>query len=91
MVSLDVVNLFTKVLTNEIRTVVRDELATDPSLEERTCIPVDILMEVLNFCMKTTYIGMELDIYQQKEGLAMRSPFSTVLANEYFEEMVLWS
>ena len=43
MVSLDVVNLFPKVSTNETVTVVQDKLATDPSLEEYNCIPVDNL------------------------------------------------
>ena len=63
MVSLDVVNLFTKVPTDETQMAARDKLVTDPSLEERTCIPVDNLIEMLTFCEKTTYFGMESDIY----------------------------
>ena len=46
-------------------------------------------MEILTFCVETTYFGMGSDIYQQKEGLAMGSPLSPVLANiyiEYFEK-----
>ena len=38
MASLDVVSLFTKVPTDETLAVVRDNLAADPLLEERTCI-----------------------------------------------------
>ena len=94
MVSLDVASLFTKVPTDETLAVVRDKLATDPLLEERTCIPIDNLMEMLTFCVKTTYFGMGSDIYRQEEGLAMGSPLSPVLANiymEYFEEMALGS
>ena len=53
--SLDLVNLFMKVLTDKTLTVVRDKLATDPFLEECTCIPVDNLMEMLTFCMKAIY------------------------------------
>ena len=93
MVSLDVVSLFTKVPTEETLAVVRDKLAADPLLEERTCIPIDNLMEMLTFCRVTTYFGMGSDIYWQ-EGLAMSSPLSPVLANiymEYFEEMALGS
>ena len=41
MVSLDAVNLFTKVSTDGTLTAIRDKLATDPSLEKRICIPVD--------------------------------------------------
>ena len=72
----------------------RDKLAADPLLEDCTCIPIDNLMEMLTFCMETTYFEMGSDIYRQKEGLAMGSPLTPVLANinmEYFEEMVLWS
>ena len=94
MVSLDVVSLFTKVPTDETLAVVRDKLAADPLLEERTCILIDNLMKMLTFCVETTYFGMGSDIYRQEEELAMVSPLSPVLANiymEYFEEMALGS
>ena len=64
MVSLDVVNLFKKVPTDETLTLVWDKLATDLSLEECTCISVDNLMEMLTSYVKTTYFRMESDIYQ---------------------------
>ena len=79
--------------TDETLAGVRDKLAADPSLEERTCIPIDNLMEMLTFCVETTYFGMGSDIYRQ-EGLAMGSSLSLVLADiylEYFEEMALGS
>ena len=85
MGSLDVVSLFTKVPADETIAVVRDKLAADPLLEERTCIPIANLMEMLTFCMETTYFGMGSDIYRQEEGLAMGSPLSPVLANIYVE------
>ena len=49
MMSLDVVRLFTKVPTDETFAVVWDKLATDPSLEERTCIPIDDHMKMFHF------------------------------------------
>ena len=85
MVSLDVVSLFTKVPTDETLAVVRDRLAADSSLEERTYISIDNLMEMLTFCVETTYFKMGPDIYQQVEGLAMGSPLSPVLVNIYME------
>ena len=93
MVNLDVVSLFTKVPTDETLAVVRDKLTADTLLEEHTCIPIDNLMEMLTFCVETTYFGMGSDIYRQ-EGLAMGSSLSLVLADiylEYFEEMALGS
>ena len=94
MLSLDVVSLFTKVPTDETFAVVRDKLAADPLLEERTCIPIDNLIEMLTFCMETTYFGIGSDIYRQEEGLTIGLPLSPVLTNiymEYFEEMALGS
>ena len=90
MVSLDIVSLFTKVPTDKTLAVVRDKLVADPLLEERIYISIDNLMEMLTFCVATTYFGMGSDIYRQEEGLAMGSPLSPVLANiymEYFAEM----
>ena len=92
MVILGVVSLFTKVPTDETLAVVRDKLAADPLLEERTCILIYNLMEMLTFCAETTYFGMGSDIYRQEVGLAMGSPLSPVLANiymEYFKEIAL--
>ena len=94
MVSLDVVRLFTKVPTDETLAVVRDKLTADPLLKESSCIPIDNLMEMLTFCVETTYFGMGSDIYRQEEGQAVGPPLSPVLANlymEYFEEMALGS
>ena len=71
MVSLDIVSLFTKVPTDETLAVVWDKLAADLLLEERIYIPIDNLIEMLTFCVKTTYFGMGSDIYWQDEGLTM--------------------
>ena len=88
-VSLDVVSLFTRIPTDETLTV-----TTDPSLEERPCISIDNLSEMLTFCVETTYFGMGSDIYRPEEGLAMGSSLLPVLANvymEYFQEMTVGS
>ena len=42
-------------------------------------------MEKLTVCIKTTYLGMESEIYKQQEDLAMGSPLSPVFANVYME------
>ena len=55
MVSLDGVNLLTKVLTDETLAVVRDKLTADTLLEERTGILIDNRMEMLTFCVEKTY------------------------------------
>ena len=90
--SLDAVNLFLRVSTDETLTEVRDKLAADPSVEGRTCIPKDNLLEMLTFCVETAYFVVMFDIYRQEEGLAMGFPLLTVLTNiymEHFEEIAL--
>ena len=64
MESLGIVNLFTKVPSDETLAVVQDKLAADPLLEERTYISIDNLMEMLTFWVETTYFGMGSDIYR---------------------------
>ena len=63
MECLDIVSLFMRIPTDETLKVVQDKLAAFNSLEERTCIPIDYLMEMLTFCVETNYFGMRSDIY----------------------------
>ena len=87
MMSLEVVSLFTKVLTDETLSVEWDKLTADLLLEECSCILIDNLIEMLTSCVETTYFEMGSDIYQQEGGLAMCSPLSPVVTcidMEYF-------
>ena len=93
MVNVDIVSLFTKVLTDESLTVVWYRLTADPLLEECTCIPTDNLMEMLSFCMEMTYFRTGSDIYRQ-EILALGLLLSPVLVNiyiGYLKEMAIES
>ena len=49
--------------TEEALSVVRDRLASDSSLQDRTSIPIDNLMEMLTFCTQTTHFGIGSCIY----------------------------
>ena len=93
-VILGVLSLFTKVPTDDVLAVVQDKLAEDPFLKECPNIPIDNLIEMLTFCVETTYFGIGSKIYRQEEGLAMGSLLSPALADiymGYFEEMPLGS
>ena len=86
VVSLDIISQFTRLPTDETLTGIRAKLVADLSLEKRTCIPKDNLMEMLTFYAETTYFGKGSGIYWH-----MGSPLSPVLANiylEYFDVMV---
>ena len=92
MVSFDVVSLFTKVPTPKALAEVRKRLENDKTLADRTTIPIDNIMELTAFCINTTTFQLNDSYYQQKDGMAMGSPLSPVMANiymEHFEEQAL--
>ena len=64
MMSLGLVSLLTRVPTEDTLTLLRDKLAADPSLEERTGTSIDNLMEMLTFSVETTYFEMGSKIYR---------------------------
>ena len=92
LVSFDVVTLFTKVPIDETMDVVKHKLQNDTSLEDRTPIPIETLCELIKLCLTTTYFQLGEKFYEQREGTAMGSPLSQVIANlymEHFEKLAL--
>ena len=64
------------------------------ALEERSVMDADRIAELLDVCLRSTYFRYHGDFYQQKEGAAMGSPVSAVVANlymEFFEDLALAS
>ena len=85
MVSFDVKSLFTNVTVDEALLVIRDKLEHDETMELRTPLKVESIMEPLTLCLKTTYFSYGGEYYQQNDGAAMGSPISPVVANIYME------
>ncbi len=57
------------------------------SLSQRTSLPVDDIIDLLSFCLNTTYLVFD-GIYCQKVfGTAMESPVSAVVANLVTEDV----
>ena len=65
IVKLNAVSVFMRILTNKTQTGVQDKFVVDLLLEECICILKDNLIEILTFCMETTYYGMGSDIYNK--------------------------
>ncbi len=71
----DVVSLVTNTPIPETLNIICDRLNSDMSLHERTKLTVDDIMELIEFIANTTYFSFHGDIYVQKFGTAMGSPY----------------
>ena len=94
LVSFDVSSLFTNVPIGEAVEVIRSKLGEDEDLAERPPLSPDRIAEVLDLCLRSTYFSYGGELYEQREGAAMGSPVSVVVANlymEFFEELALES
>ena len=83
MISFDIVSLFTNVPINDaaISSLLRD----DDSLEDKTAIPAVEICRLTELCLRSTYFQFQDLFYKQKDGAAMGSPLSQVVANLYME------
>ena len=92
LVSFDVSSPFTNVPVEEAISVIRERLREDETLGDRTILSQERVAELLEICLKSTYFNFGRNFYEQKEGAAMGSPVSAVVANlyiEFFEEKAL--
>lgn len=59
----------------------------DDTLHDRTTIPVDDIVDLLDFCLSTTNFKYNNTHYQQIFGTAMGSPVSATMANLVMEDL----
>ena len=85
MVSFDVESLFTNVPIDDAVQATLRKLENDPSLADRTTLTPAQIADLLNFVLRSTYFQYNGSIYEQREGAAMGSPVSAVIANLYME------
>ena len=87
LVSFNVVSLFTKIPVDLAVKVAEERLREDASLGQRTSLPVEDIIHLLSFCLKTTQFTYNGTYYQQVFGTAMGSPVSAVIANMVMEDV----
>ena len=87
LVSFDVVSLFTNIPIDLAVTVARRNLESDDTLEDRTQLDVDDIIQLLEMCLNATFLQFQETCYQQKQGTAMGSPVSVTVANLVMEDV----
>ena len=85
MVSFDVESLFTNVPIDAAVQAALQRLENDPSLADRITLTPAQIADLLTFVLRSTYFQYNGSIYEQKDGAAMGSPVSAVIANLYME------
>ncbi|XP_071944425.1 uncharacterized protein [Antedon mediterranea] len=84
-VSFDVVSLFTKTPTEKSLEIIHECLRANKTLQNRTKLKVEDVMELLSLVVNTAYFSFGNIIYRQKSGIAMGSPISLIVANLFLE------
>ena len=91
-VSFDVESLYTNVPVREALEVIRKKLEEDQTLQERSQLPINAIMDLLECCLDNSYFQEKDRFYSQNDGLPMGSPLSPIVANifmEWFESEAL--
>ena len=86
LVSFDVESLFTNVPVEESIAIIKRRLPEDTTVEERTSLSRNTVVDLLDLCLKCTYFQYNGEYYQQVDGVAIGSPVSPIVANIYMEE-----
>ena len=85
MVSYDVRALFTSVPIQPALEVIEKLLKEDQDLQKRTIMSTKHIMDLLELCLRSTYLTHSGNFYEQVEGAAMGSPISPIVANLFME------
>ena len=81
LVSYDVSALFTSIPVDKALTVIRAKLEQNPSVLDSCELEVNQVMTLLELCLNSTYFIYRGQYFQQKQGAAIGSPVSPIVAN----------
>ena len=86
MISFDVTSLYTNVPIKDSLKIISDLLRKDKDLSKKTPIPVDKLIELIEFDLTTTWFKFNGKFVSQTDGVAMGKPASSVVAEIFMQE-----
>ena len=74
LVSFDVTSLFINVSIDEAVDIIHRKLAAkEDDLVVRTPLPTEMIAELLQLCLKSTYFSYKGEFYEQRQGTATGS------------------
>ena len=85
MVSFDVESLFTNVPIEGAVQAALQKMENDAGLADRTTLAPVQIADLLDFVLRSTHFQYNGSIYEQRDGAAMGSPVSALIANLYME------
>ena len=71
IISYDVTALFASVPIQPVLNIIKQRLANDKDLQQRTTMSINHIISLLEFCLKSTGFVFLVQHYQQMEGAAM--------------------
>ena len=80
-------DLFTCTPVEDSISIIHNLLKQDATLKDRTSLNPEQITDLLSFCLHTTYFVFQGQFYKQKEGAAMGSPVSPIVANLFMEHL----
>ena len=83
--SYDVTALFTSGRVSCALEIIKNKLEQDTDLPNRSIMTADNIIELLEFCLNSTYFLLQDVLYKQTKGAAMGSPVSPIVSNIYME------
>ena len=79
LTSFDVVSLYMKIPIDEAIKVIKDTVNNDE------------ITKLVEICLKSTFFIFRGEVFEQKEGVAMGSPLSPIVANIFMEKLEKYS
>ena len=86
IISYEVTAFFTSVPIQPVVNIIKNKLANDKDLQQRTPMAIQHIISLLEFCLRSTCFVFEGQYYEQTEEAAMGSPLSPIVANIFMED-----